>query len=242
MNDRRPILSISAKSILVYLSILAFLFFFAHLFTQWVIYNNSVQEGTLLFKSLDKFNVSLEISIPTWYSQVLLFVSGVLMLFIALIRKLTQDKYRGWLFLGVIFLYMSIDEGAELHELARLPMDSLQLNSGAFASSWVIPWLAVCSIVIILFYRFWLKLPKKTRLLFFIAGMFFVGGAIGMEMIGSLLYNQHSGDMRSTFMFQVYFAVEELFEMIGATIFLYSLIDYIRCYSLDKKIVLKISR
>ena len=54
---------------------------------------------------------------------------------------------------------------------------------GVFYFSWVIPALIAVAGVVLFYLRFLWKLPPTTRLLFLIAGVWFVASAAGGEMV-----------------------------------------------------------
>ena len=55
---------------------------------------------------------------------------------------------------------------------------------GIFNFAWVIPGNALVLVLALFFLQFWLRLPTKTRLTFFVAGVTYIGGCIGFELIG----------------------------------------------------------
>src|SRR5215213_2138609 len=64
-----------------------------------------------------RFNVGEEANVPTWYSSVTLLVCSLLLAVIAAVKKAQGDRYAlHWIFLSVIFLVMSVDEVAMIHE------------------------------------------------------------------------------------------------------------------------------
>lgn len=167
------------------------------------------------------FNLNQETSIPTWFSQSLLLMTTVFL--IAVSRKVKEYR-KHWSTLGVIFLYLSIDEGASMHELTVAPLRQLlNVEAGIFYYSWVLLF-GFLAIVIGLFYvRFLLHLPRKTRLIFIIAAILFLAGGIGMEMVGGSLAAK-AGE--SGVMYSLVVAIEEYLEMSGVILFLYGLLGY----------------
>lgn len=63
------------------------------------------------------FNVNYEQNIPTLFSVILLLLSGSLLALIFCLHRKQHSKLRiYWAILSLGFIYMSIDEFAELHE------------------------------------------------------------------------------------------------------------------------------
>ena len=57
-----------------------------------------------------------------------------------MLKKSRKNFRRIWLFLGIIFAAISLDEGVSLHETLIYPMNkNFDLGDGVFYFSWVIP-------------------------------------------------------------------------------------------------------
>ena len=97
--------------------------------------------------------------------------------------------------------------------------------SGYLHFAWIIP--ALCCLVVLGVYirRFLFDLPNKTRWLFLIAGAVYVGGAVGMEAIGSNIFVTNWG--KKTMAYRLWATLEESFEMLGLIIFFYALLNYV---------------
>jgi hypothetical protein len=172
-----------------------------------------------------QFDFDSENNIPTYFSSFILLVSAVLLKVIALSKKIKKDVFfKSWSLLSVIFLYLSIDESASIHELLILPLRKAFKLSGIFYYSWVIAGILIVLILSIYYYKFLLDLPPKTRYQFLLAAFFFVGGAIGIEMIGGY-YSYIKTE--NNLIYSVITTFEESFEMIGVIIFINSLLQYI---------------
>lgn len=152
-----------------------------------------------------------ENSLPTWWATILLAIAGSSMLLTGMLeRGQLASTWRGWRWLGIGFLYASLDEAASLHEhFGRLLM-GLQ-TGGLLTYSWVIVGLAIVAVVGALFLPFLLRLPRRTAWRLVIAGAIFLGGAIGVEMFGGAV--SQSAD--TGFAFQALFMLEETLEMLG---------------------------
>lgn len=173
------------------------------------------------------FNLDDENNIPTFFSVSLLFFAAVLIGLIALLKKKVSDPFTAhWAILAFIFLYLAIDEAASIHELLGRPTRE-RLGSwaatGAFFFSWVIPGIALVVVLALVYLRFWLHLPLRTRLLTFIAGSLYIGGAIGVEIIGGAYFELYGLD----FTYIIIASIEESLEMVGVILFVFALLKYI---------------
>lgn len=172
------------------------------------------------------FELNGEANIPTWFSSLLLILNAFILAIIAIRTKAQLGPYSAkWFVLAVIFLYLSIDESAQLHEMVEKPVRLAFDLTGYLYFAWIIP--AVCCLVVLGIYirRFLFDLPKSSRWLFLIAGTVYVGGAVGMEAIGSNIFYTHQG--HKTMAYNLWATVEESFEMLGLIIFFYALLNYV---------------
>jgi hypothetical protein len=144
-----------------------------------------------------------------------------------------EDKDRfalHWGALSLIFLLLSVDEVARIHETIG---DTLKLKftgeiHGLLYYPWVIIGGAFVLIVAAAYIKFLRNLPTKTMSLFILCGVIYVGGALGMEMI-----NAQYADLYGTgnLTHQMMTAVEEFLEMIAIALFIYALMSYIATQS-----------
>jgi hypothetical protein len=172
-----------------------------------------------------RFDLNHEVNIPTWFSSAALLGSSLLLATIAILRRKSGGRFVGhWVVLSAVFLYLSIDEVAMLHEMFIRPMRHLLHAHGILYFTWVVP-AAVALVVLGLAYiRFFFHLDTRTKLLFALAGVTFVGGAFGLELAGGVVAEGYGTD---TMLFMVLTTIEELLEMLGVTIFIGALLYYI---------------
>lgn len=171
------------------------------------------------------FDLNKEANIPTWYSSLILFISSCLLFFISYYKGVKDINQKYWRTLAFIFLFLSIDELSSIHEDFNNPVRSLLHLGGIFYWSWIVPAILILVILFFYFIRFLLSLPKNTRNLFLLSAIIFVGGAVGLEMIGGFLY---SIDMNNSIPHRIETFFEEVMEMTGVLIFIYSLLNYIK--------------
>lgn len=176
-------------------------------------------------------NVRHEGSIPTLFSSTLLAIAATLLFAIARIERERGGRdARYWRFLALIFVYLAIDETAQLHEtLNRFHID----DAGAFAVLDRFPWVWFYGPLVLAFAiaygRFLLRLPRDTAIVFVISGACFVGGALGIEVIGAhQIVVEHIG--RDSLHYVVRGVLKELFMYGGVTLFIWCLLHRLRDY------------
>jgi hypothetical protein len=189
-----------------------------------------VPMGVLVRLDLDREN-----NIPTWFSSALLATAALLLFFIArAMSDLRAPHAPYWLGLALVFLYLSVDETASLHEAAIGPIQRTLNATGALYAAWVIPAMVMVPIFAAIYLRFLWSLPRRTAVLFVLAGAIYVGGALGLEMVGwHHRYPLHAPnptdwEASKTMTYAVINHAEEFMEMTGAIIFVYALLSYVR--------------
>jgi hypothetical protein len=173
------------------------------------------------------FNVDNEQNIPTYFSSSLLLCAATLLAVITVIeRKAARVLASYWGVLAFGFLVMSVDEAASLHEKLSEPMDRLlgPGRPGIFYSAWVVAGIVVVAACALFFLKLLRRLPATTRSRFLVAGALYVGGAIGLELIGNLYANSNG---RHGLAYGLIATVEESLEMSGAIVMIYALLEHI---------------
>lgn len=175
------------------------------------------------FKLVNLFDFNEEVNVPTFYSAVTLFTSALLLFSIAILSKRSGRSYVSWFCLGLIFLFLTFDEFASLHELV-IGMSREAFNaSGYFYYAWVIPYAFGLFILGLIYIPFLKNLPKNTRKTFLYAAAIFITGAIGFEMLGGNIVESQG----PTPLFSLVYTIEETLEMVGIAVFIYALLTYI---------------
>ena len=173
------------------------------------------------------FDLDVEGNIPTLFSVFLLFFAALLLVVITSFKKMQADRdVSRWAVLTIGFFFMAIDEGASIHEMLILPVRGLlgQGAPGVFYWAWVVPGIAVVLVLALYFFGFILRLPPRMRYTCLLAGFLYVGGAVGLELIGGYYAKLHGTRNLSYNMLVV---VEESLEMAGSVLFIYALLRYL---------------
>lgn len=182
------------------------------------------------------FDLSTDTSIPTWFSSVQLLLCSLFLFLIYKFKVKDKDRFRvHWLGLSIIFLIFSIDEVATIHEKLgeRLADRFLGDTSGLLHYGWVVFGGLFVAVVALLYVKFIQHLPDKSKFMFILSIAVFLIGALGIEMFSGN-YSETHGSWNLGY--ALWTAAEEFFEMAGISLFLLTIIEYIRTYLGDIKI------
>jgi hypothetical protein len=170
------------------------------------------------------FNVDFENNIPTTYSVMALLFSSLLLSVIAYEKNLKKDRYKyHWTILVGIFFFLTLDEAYQLHEQLITPMRSLIGGTGFLYYTWVVPFAFMVGLFLLSYSKFVFRLPASTRKWLILACILYVGGAIGMEMVGGYLRSPGIPSI----LYRIAVTVEELLEMLGIVVFIHALMLYV---------------
>ena len=168
--------------------------------------------------------VDFEQSLPTLFSSLLMLVGALLCAVIAHGRRRQgTSEVRHWAALSLIFGLLAIDEFASLHEHLIKPFRRLlDIEGGPLLWAWVVPATLAVTVFVVVFLPFLGRLPRSTRRGLWAAGVLFVSGAIGMEMLTGT-FSLQTTDIN----YVLSATVEETLEMLGIAFFLSTLLAYI---------------
>jgi hypothetical protein len=176
------------------------------------------------------FDLTAERNIPTLFSACLFLLNAFLFW---VVGKSGQGKGIRQLGQGccLLFLFLSVDESAGLHERLMGPVRELLHASGPFYFAWVVPYgIAVIALTVGVF-PVWRRLEPGIRAGFLRAAVTFVFGALGMEMAGAALF-QYLGGLQSEFvmqpLYQTVSGVEELLELSGLILLTHTLLSFLQ--------------
>jgi uncharacterized Tic20 family protein len=172
-------------------------------------------------------NIDMELTLPTTYSVMLLFITALILALISCLKFREKDNYRWhWLFLSVGFLVMTLDEGSSIHELVTMPMRSWLGDGlpGFLLFAWIVPALLVVLVLAFIYLRFFLALPRRTRKWLLISAGIYLLGALGMEMVGGQ-YADIYGIKNLTY--NILVTIEETLEMTGIILGINTFLDYL---------------
>jgi hypothetical protein len=181
-------------------------------------------DSLVLENLMERIDFNFEGTITSWYSSGLLLLCSLLLAVIASVKRAARDPHAlHWSGLSVVFLYLSIDEAASIHELAISPLRNA-FNTGGWL---YFPWVIIAAPLLVIFFFVYLKflahLPPKTRRFFIVAGAIYVGGALGMELVGGRHIDLWG---RGNMAYVLISTIEETLEMIGLVLFVHALLHY----------------
>ena len=176
------------------------------------------------------FSLGRDSAIPTWYSSVTLLICSLLLWTISWAKQKKHEPYIfHWRLLSGIFLVMSIDEVATIHEwigkkIILIPRSVKSQFGGFIHYDWVIVGLFFAFCVLLFYLRFIFDLPRKTKFLFLLSGFIFISGALGVEMLVARIH--FLSGTAETLEYMLLTTLEELFEMLGIATFIYALLMF----------------
>jgi len=186
--------------------------------------------GPTVQQTLHRFSIMRDASLPTWAASIILLACAALLAIAARLAIVARSPHaRKWWLLALIFVLLSMDEVATMHELSGILIKrlfpSVSELGGIFHYKWVLLALPVLSVLTAYLLPWLLALPMRTRSLFIASAMVFVGGAVGMEMLNALI---DSSTKENGVYYILGSAVEESMEFSGSLLFLHALLGYLR--------------
>lgn len=175
------------------------------------------------------FHVNQEKNLPTWFTQALLAAVAYVLWEISAVAKAAGDRFaRHWRVLCVVFALLSLDELAQVHNLARR-WDVLDPHDPRFL------FVAAAAAPLLVFFavsylRLLAHLPSRLRTLIIVGAVLFVGGDAALELVnavaGADVMGMELGSQSMTYVLGS--SAEELLETLGTVIFLYAVAVYLQ--------------
>lgn len=170
------------------------------------------------------FDLDTERNLPTLVEVALMLAAAGLLAAAALRARTAADgTAAGWWILAASFVLLAVDEAWSFHERLVAPSDGLlRAALPRFLSlSWVVPGMVGAAAVLVVLLRFLLRLPRMLAGRLLVAGMVFLGGAIGMEIAGTAyMLRPHP----SMLVFSMLTTLEESMEMSGVILLIRALL------------------
>ena len=226
------LLPISSREFIIFqfsaVTTLIVLGFFTYLFAHAFGINTRELKGIENFLSI--FDVREEVSVPTWFATINLLMSSCLLFCIFVLYKNSgKSKNRYWLYLAILFLLLSIDEVAGLHNklgffswyIRYLPEIFTEIfryigfTHEIFKSHAWLPY-GILFVILVgaVLIRFLRSIEFRLALLLVLSGIVFVSGAIGFEFVAAWMeYTEFA--KQGTFPRNMAQLVEESLEMYG---------------------------
>ena len=196
-------------------------------------FSTYVSVDSLLAGIAPVFYVDVEQNIPTYFTVLLLLIAASLLAVIAMRNwKHRMSHVPEWVVLSLGFLFMALDEAFQFHERLNIPIGTLlgEGDLGVFYYPWVIPGIALVFVLGLYFLRYLRRLPATFRFRFLMAAILYIGGAIGVELVGS-----HHAGLHGTenWTYSMIATLEESLEISGLIVFIWALLNYFAAQAPD---------
>jgi hypothetical protein len=183
-----------------------------------------------------RFGLNRDGNVPTLYSAFLLFAAAAFLYLVYKGAKAKGEKnaFSHWLVLCFLFIFLGLDEATQIHEFTSGIVKKIADRPlpGFLRHAWIIPYLLLIGAVGLHYLRFVLKLPARTRNQFIVAGLVYVGSAMGLEMLEGM-YEARGGHALLVLQLQT---IEETFEMLAVILFNYALMQYLGPKKIEYKL------
>ena len=167
-----------------------------------------------------------------------------LLLAALLMRRLGRISAReaaaDWRWLSRLFIFLALDEALQIHEIFIIPGLRQHIHP-ALASTWVIPY-AVLALVILWRCRGFLRsIPTATASRPLRAGAVYIGGAIGMEMVGSFAVRSSLIRLHSPW-YGAITGIEESLELLGIILLIDALMRELLNHSESADVLIRLNK
>jgi hypothetical protein len=178
-----------------------------------------------LVRSLARlFLLDEEQSLPTWYSSLQLLMVAPMLLAAGAASGCSRGLLMHWRLLALVFVGLAIDEAIQIHEMG----DGLMRSFGAVSSDlslWVVPGALFAAAVAAYAWPLLRSQPPSLRRLWLLAGVLYLGGAVGIETLAHRLYERAIDDASTAYVLLV--GLEEGLEMAGVVVMISALARYL---------------
>jgi hypothetical protein len=181
--------------------------------------------GTKLFLL---FIVDHDSSLPTIFNAVLILIAFAILLMVSVhLRKIKSDQFYNWLLLTAAFLLLSLDENPTIHKIFVSAISRLIWTGQAGDVNYALgmPYGALALIFVFFLYRFITSLPPNIAFGFIVSGSVYVTGALILGFYGTHIFDV---EYHHSVKYLLVASLEESFEMVGLTLFIYFLFEYIQ--------------
>ncbi|KAA3643583.1 MAG: hypothetical protein DWQ07_24060 [Chloroflexi bacterium] len=222
--DKKPgTVTLAPQRIAVVLGLVAIFLILASIAVETI---SLITWDTRVFGLGPRFDLDREHNIPTFFSAILLLVTGLLSGAVALTKNNRKDATMPyWAILSFIFIFMSFDEATSIHEMFMDPLRGLLDAGGIFYFTWVVIAIPLVLLFGIGYWRFFQQVPRKFRNWLFLSLGLYLMGALGFELLGGWYADQYS---QNDLLYNVITTVEESLELLGAVLLIRTLLVYIK--------------
>jgi len=169
-----------------------------------------------------------EANVTTWFAVALLVTLSLTSLGIAVEQFRQRARWRWhWAGMAVLFGYVSVDELAQVHELAIPVMAQVVEARGILTLAWVVLAAPLLLVLALSYLPFLLALPRRTSIPLALSAVLFVGGGFGLELVGGWVISDAGGPLTEAYIWTT--SLEEVLETVGAILCLHTLFRHAAC-------------
>jgi hypothetical protein len=191
-----------------------------------MVYLRVAHGNDYLFGTARLFDPRFEANVPTWLNTVVLFSAAVVALLIGFgSRRVRDASWPRWLILGVGFLYLSMDEAAEVHEMTIRFLPKTFVGFSVPPHAWAIFGVAAAGLVGLYFLPFLRSLPSRIRLYFIAGGVVYLMGGAGFELAQGVMMSSGVKQLSGPYLSMA--LAEETLEVGGILIFLAGALSFL---------------
>jgi hypothetical protein len=171
-------------------------------------------------------DVDSEDSAFTWLSVVVAFSAAWLLFLASRDAAMRGGRFKyHWYALTGLFLLLSFDEFAGIHEKISAALSGRMEHTGLMYFAWAAPAGIVSLIGLAAFIPFIRSFPLTLAGLLVLSALIFLGGAVGFEMIGGSVAEVEGIE---SFRYRILTNIEEGLEMAGILVFIYVLLCHLK--------------
>jgi len=185
------------------------------------------------FDFIRMFDLDMERNVPTLFSSLILAMSAFCFYLLANnVSEIAQKKRPYWLGLSGVFLFLSFDESAKIHENLGDYTEQFVDASGYLHYPWVISYSILVLVLGALYIKFFWKMEKKVFLSFMLSAFIFLSGAIGFELLGA---KESSLNGTESLLYSIFYTIEESLEIFGVIYLLWILLTLLEKKKIEVK-------
>jgi hypothetical protein len=176
------------------------------------------------FGLVPMFDLDAEANLPSFFQAQGLLACAIALLFVARHeRAAARPMAHAWLVLSIAFFYLGADEAAMLHDRMG-PVAMQAIGSQPNHVDWILPMGILAGAFGLYMIPFLFGIERATAAAFVIAGAVYIGGAVGVELLGKVVSERYGYE---SYPYALSVALEEGMEMLGVALFLRSILRYL---------------
>ncbi|MEZ5945858.1 MAG: hypothetical protein R3C13_08630 [Hyphomonas sp.] len=225
--DRPSEIGLSPKRVAIGLILIGAFLFTAQAFVLVMKYGF---DREYLFGLAAKFHLNKEMNVPTVTSTLILVGCAAMLSVNALLSP--KGRRAAWWLLAAVFLFLGYDESMQIHEMLSGSVHRTFQADWVPAFAWVLPYGAAIIVLAVVLLPWFLALDRASQISFFLAGVIYVGGALGIELLEGMSFSSIDQSLsveglraaNHSLPHELLTTTQECMEYIGSAFFLYLLV------------------